>query len=346
VSSQLAEPAIPLANDYLPEAAPASSTLWRFGRMASLSTLLPAVAAAVALLVHTQVPSQQSDLPTRIYPLLLRSVIGLSCLATLLQWPLPWLGRWVRPRAPIWAVGVLTACGWDLITLKYALMPLPYFPGPDMVFQALADEWQDLLFERAFRSLTLLATGYTVGVVLGLASGILIGWSRLARYWAMPLIKFVGPIPATAWIPLAMMLFPTSFQSGTALIALAVWFPMTMLTSSGVSNVRVSYLDVARTLGAGRGYLVFRVAVPSALPNIFIGLFMGLVSSFLTLIVAEMMGVKSGLGEYVQWKKDWAEYANVYAALIVIAVVFSTLMTLLFKIRDRVLVWQKGVIKW
>jgi NitT/TauT family transport system permease protein len=56
--------------------------------------------------------------------------------------------------------------------------------------------------------------------------------------------------------------------------------------------------------------------------------------------------VKSGLGWYVSWAQGWAEYGKVYAALIIMAVFFSTIMTLLFKVRDRVLVWQKGVIKW
>jgi NitT/TauT family transport system permease protein len=119
-----------------------------------------------------------------------------------------------------------------------------------------------------------------------------------------------------------------------------------MLTASGIANVRVSYLDVARTLGAGRAYLVFRVAIPAALPSIFIGLFMGLGASFLTLIVAETVGAKAGLGWYIDWAKIWADYAKVYAALAIMAVFFSAIMTVLFKVRDRVLVWQKGVIKW
>ena len=93
-------------------------------------------------------------------------------------------------------------------------------------------------------------------------------------------------------------------------------------------------------------YLIFRVAIPAAMPSIFIGLFMGLGTSFLTLIAAETVGVKSGLGYYVSWKQGWAEYAKVYAALIIMAAFFSTIMTVLFKVRDRVLVWQKGVIKW
>src|SRR5581483_11026344 len=114
----------------------------------------------------------------------------------------------------------------------------------------------------------------------------------------------------------------------------------------GVSNTRASYLDVARTLGAGRLYLIFRVAIPAALPYIFIELLKVLGASFLTLVVAESVGVKSGLGWYVSWAQGWAEYGKVYAALIIMAAFFSSVMTLLFKARDRMLVWQKGIIKW
>ena len=162
----------------------------------------------------------------------------------------------------------------------------------------------------------------------------------------MPVLKVVGPIPATAWIPLALVVSPSAVFSALTLIALAVWFPVTMLTASGISNTRASYLDVARTLGASRSYLIFRVAIPAAMPNIFIGLFMGLGASFLTLVVAETVGVKSGLGWYLAWAQGWAEYGKVYGALVIMAVFFSTIMTVLFRVRDRVLVWQKGTIKW
>jgi NitT/TauT family transport system permease protein len=119
-----------------------------------------------------------------------------------------------------------------------------------------------------------------------------------------------------------------------------------MLTACGISNTRASYLDVARTLGAKESYLIFRVAIPAAMPNIFIGLFMGLGASFLTLVVAESVGVKSGLGWYVSWAQGWAEYGKVYGALVIMAAFFSSVMTLLFKVRDIVLVWQKGTIRW
>jgi NitT/TauT family transport system permease protein len=251
----------------------------------------------------------------------------------------------MRQWCPILGVAVLTASIWEFATTCMEWLPLPYFPGPEAVMAALAND-RALLFDSTWHSLVLLLSGYALGTVVALITGVTIGWFPHARYWGMPLLKVVGPIPATAWIPLAMVVSPSALCSAVGLVALAVWFPVTMLTASGISNTRASYLDVARTLGAGRAYLIFRVAIPAALPNIFLGLFMGLGTSFLTLVVAETVGVKSGLGWYLSWAQGWAEYGKVYGALVIMAAFFSTIMTVLFKVRDRVLVWQKGVIKW
>ncbi len=255
------------------------------------------------------------------------------------------LRRWMQSTCPIIAATVWLLAVWELVTTGFQWLPLPYFPGPAAVLQSMIND-RGLLFDSTWHSLILLLGGYAVGTVIALVTGIAIGWFAPARYWGMPLLKVVGPIPATAWIPLAMVISPSATLSAVGLIALAVWFPVTMLTASGISNTRASYLDVARTLGAGRAYLIFRVAIPAAMPSIFIGLFMGLGTSFLTLVVAETVGVKSGLGWYVSWAQGWAEYGKVYAALIIMAAFFSTIMTVLFKVRDRMLVWQKGVIKW
>jgi len=88
------------------------------------------------------------------------------------------------------------------------------------------------------------------------------------------------------------------------------------------------------------------VAIPAAMPHVFVGLFMGLGNSFAVLVVAEMLGVKSGLGWYLQWAQGWAAYANMYAALFIMAVVCSGVVTLLFRLRDRLLSWQRGLMRW
>lgn len=314
-------------------------------RPAPASAFAPACAAALAIVCHLALPDREMTPPGRLFAGLLGLLLAASLGLAALQWTAGRLVAWSRRHSPFVAGVILTLLVWDVVTLKLAWMPLPYFPGPDLVLLALREDRVPLALS-AWHSLQLLMSGYAVGVTAGLACGVLIGWFRGARYWGMPLLKIVGPIPATAYVPLAMVMFPSAFLSGTALIALAVWFPMTMLTASGIANVPVSYLDVARTLGARRGYLIFRVALPAALPSIFLGLFMGLCTAFLTLIVAETLGVSSGLGWYLKWKQGYLEYAHVYAALAIMSVFFSGLMTILFKVRDRVLGWQKGVIRW
>ena len=103
---------------------------------------------------------------------------------------------------------------------------------------------------------------------------------------------------------------------------------------------------MARTLGASQRFLILRVAIPAALPNVFVGLFMGLGASFSVLIVAEMVGVKSGIGFYLQWAQGWAAYPNMYAALLVMALFCSGLISGLFMVRDRLLSWQRGGMQW
>jgi NitT/TauT family transport system permease protein len=303
------------------------------------------LAMSAALAVHFGVSKTQPLTETHTYSLFLCLILGLAIVAATTQFLWSPMKRWMTHMCPIIAVVILLLCCWELITSGFRLLPLPYFPGPAGVLQSLLNDYR-LLLDSTWHSLLLLLSGYALGVALALVTGICIGWSSRVRYWGMPLLKVVGPIPATAWIPLAMVISPSATFSAVGLIALAVWFPVTMLTASGISNTRASYLDVARTLGAGRAYLIFRVAVPAAMPSIFIGLFMGLGTSFLTLVVAETVGVKSGLGWYVSWAQGWAEYGKVFAALIIMAAFFSTIMTVLFKVRDHVLVWQKGVIKW
>ena len=303
------------------------------------------VGACIALAIHFLVPKQEPVAATHYYPLLLSVMLALGLLGAALYPFFPGVRKFMRNKTPILGVATVTAGIWELVTSCLGLLPLPYFPGPEGVFGSMVSDYK-LLFDSTWHSLILLVSGYFIGVIIALVTGVTIGWFPHARYWGMPLLKVVGPIPATAWIPLAMVIAPSALLSAIGLIALAVWFPVTMLTASGISSTRASYLDVARTLGANRLYLVFRVAIPAAMPNIFIGLFMGLGTSFLTLVVAENVGVKSGLGWYVSWAQGWAEYGKVYGALIIMAAFFSTIMTVLFKVRDRVLVWQKGVIKW
>ncbi|MDR1578025.1 MAG: ABC transporter permease subunit [Deltaproteobacteria bacterium] len=265
-------------------------------------------------------------------------------------WPL--IARSPAQRAKMlnkdnfYAVAFLFLSALNLATSKYTLIPAIFFPTPDRILAVLVEDFNYLILECLFSSGKLLLTGFFSGALAGLITGVAIGFSKPAAYWLNPLIKILGPIPPTAWIPIVLVAFPTTWTGAVFLIALSVWFPTSVMTSSGILNVQNAYFEVSSALGAKRIYQIFLVGIPAAMPLIFTGLFSGACSSFLTLMTAEMVGVKNGIGWYINWQREMLSYANVYAGLIVIAISFYSLITLFFKIRDRVLVWQKGMIKW
>lgn len=255
------------------------------------------------------------------------------------------VGRWTRARGPWLAAIALFAAVWTVVTAKTGWLPQPFFPTPQAMLEVFLYDWPKILHSASF-SVWLLAKGFFFGATAGFAIGIAMGWSRKVSYWATPLLRYIGPLPATAWLPLAFFIFPTSGSASVFLIAFSTAFPVAVLTWSGVAAVNRDYYEIARTLGASPRFLILKVAIPAALPHVFVGLFMGLSTSFAVLVVAEMLGVEAGLGWYLQWAQGWAAYANMYGALFVMAAMCSGLITLLFRIRDRVLVWQKGVVRW
>lgn len=273
------------------------------------------------------------------------AVAALLAVAGLVPRVWPPVGARLRATGP-WLVAIAVGLGvWELVTAKLALLPTPFFAPPQSLIEVFVTDWLKLL-DSAGNSLWLLAAGIVSGAVIGFLTGVWIGWSRSANYWIHPVLRVLGPIPTTALLPISFYFFPSSWSTAVFLIALGTGFPVAVLTWSGVAGVHRTYYDVARTLGASPWFLVLRVAVPAALPQVFVGLFMGLGAAFSTLVAAEMLGVKSGLGWYLTWSQGWAAYPNMYGALIIMALLFSGLISLLFLVRDRVLSWQKGTVKW
>ncbi|RAI43919.1 ABC transporter permease [Rhodoplanes roseus] len=301
------------------------------------------LAAAGTIRYWPDVPEVSWDRTEEFALLLAAGASTIAVLTIAAQWLAPL--RRVRSAAPWLVVIGLIFAVWEVATAKTAVLPMPFFPPPQAIFEVLIDDHKRLL-DCVLASGKLLAGGYVIGATLGFVAGVAIGWSVKAGYWIHPILRFIGPLPATAWLPLAFFVFPTSLSASTFLIALATGFPVTVLTWSGVAGVNSTYYDVGRTLGASSRFLVFKVAIPAAMPYVFVGLFMGLGNSFAVLVVAEMLGVKSGLGWYLQWSQGWAAYANMYTALFIMALVCSGLITLLFRVRDSLLSWQKGLVKW
>ena len=296
---------------------------------------------AAAALVTQAMPDVVRWGSTPLFAGLTLAVAILLALASLIVPRAPGRSRTLRHYGPwLLALGIWLAV-WELATAKLGWLPKPFFSPPQGLLNVYVVDWQRLALCVGY-TLRLWALGFVAGVAVGYGLGVALGWSRAVSYWGMPILKLIGPVPATAWIPCTFFFFPTTFAASVFIVALAAGIPVAILTASGVSSVETRFYDVSRVLGAGPWYLITRVAVPAALPHTFVGLFMGLYTSFAVMVVAEMLGAKYGLGWYIQFQTSYSAYANVYAALLIMALLCSGIVRLLFAGRDRLLGWQKG----
>lgn len=254
--------------------------------------------------------------------------------------------RWKKfvKGAPLRFASGIALLLWDLLGTKWQVLPQPFFPGPAGIVEAFLMEPKFIL-ENILYSLRLYAAGFILGVVFGVGTGILIGWFPKVYYWVTPVLNVTGVIPAVAWMPFALTLLPTPFAAAVFLIVICVWFPVTSLTAQGIKSTPKVQFEAARTLGSNTLDLVFRVAVPHAMPQIFTGISTANAFAFTTLVMAEMMGQPGGLGYYINLSKVWSAYYKVFAAIIVMAVLFSFITAILDRIRKYALRWQKGLVR-
>jgi NitT/TauT family transport system permease protein len=249
-------------------------------------------------------------------------------------------GKW-RNAAPLLTAVFLLLLAYDFATLKARLLHATYFPAIDDILNALIAE-RAQLWINSRHSLILLFTGYFSGVIAGLFCGILSGYIKKVRYWVMPLIKVLGPIPANTWLPIILVLpFISLFQGAVFIIALGVWYPVTMTTMNGVINIPMHNYEAAKTFGVGKLSMIYKVAIPASSPFIFQGLTQGMSIACTVLLIAEMMGVEAGVGWYINWQRGYADFAKVYAAIVILCVTFFAVNTMLNAIKNRVLRWQE-----
>ena len=247
-----------------------------------------------------------------------------------------------RNKAP-WLVAIyLFLAIFDYLTLKTGILMYPFIPWVNDIINIIIEDYKNLGISTLY-SLRLLFMGYIVGSLTGIVTGICCGYNSKIRYWVGPILKILGPIPTATWIPLIMIVATSLFGGAVFIISLGVWFSVSVATMTGISNVDKSYYEVAKTLGANDIDLVFKVAIPYALPNILQGMTQGMSSACISLMVAEMLGVKAGLGWYITWSQSWASYNKMFAAIIIICIVFNLVAVILEKVKKYLLRWQQDV---
>jgi NitT/TauT family transport system permease protein len=164
--------------------------------------------------------------------------------------------------------------------------------------------------EHVGASITRILAGFGIGAILAVTLGISGGVSSLVRGAVDPMISSIRPISITAWVPLTLVIFGIGNSPAIFLTALASFFPIYVNTLDGARSVSLQLIRAAEMLGANRREVITRVVLPAALPSIVTGLRVAIAIAWTTVVIAEMLGAKSGLGyvlidSYNQFRFDY-----------------------------------------
>lgn len=236
------------------------------------------------------------------------------------------LGAW-RQRLSVLAMSVVSIGGfvafWYFAT-KYRLdfyIRFTNIPSPVEVYQNALN-----LFEKSSYanniviSLRRILLGFGVAALLGVLLGLIVGRYRLARHLIFPALEVLRPIPAIAWVPMAIMLWPSNEVSIVFITFLGSFFPILLSTIHGVATVDKVLLRAARSLGAGEFALLKEVILPGALPHIFTGFAVGMGVAWVSLIAAEMISGQFGVGYFTWEAYSLIQYADIVVGMITIGV--------------------------
>jgi sulfonate transport system permease protein len=194
-------------------------------------------------------------------------------------------------------------------------------PAPSEVFLAAGELFAAPKFAAHVESsVRRIFTGFSIAAVLAVGLGVLIGRVRLAALSLLPPLEVLRPIPAVAWIPLAILLFASAEQSMVFITFIGAFFPIFLNTIHGVEGLDRRLVHASRTLGAGPVDVFWEVVLPGALPAIVTGLSIGMGTSWFSLVTAEMISGQYGVGYYTWEAYTLQKYPHIVLGMISIGV--------------------------
>ena len=216
-------------------------------------------------------------------------------------------------------IAALIAAWWLIVIRTESAI----FPTPLQVLAGARELVEDgTLWEHIGASLMRVGIGFALAVLLAVPLGLWMGWVRGAYVTLNPLFQMLRPISPIAWIPLAILWFGVGDVSPVFLIFLSSVFPMIVQTVSGVHTIERRYLWAAANFGVSRYTLFRRVVIPAVLPQVIVGMRIGLGVAWLVVVAAEMIALRSGLGYLIIDSRNAGNrYDLVIAGMAIIGVI-------------------------
>lgn len=236
-----------------------------------------------------------------------------------------WLGYADKARSAVLAVLSLTlfVVAWHFLTENRIVFHIRFLnvPTPTQVLEkAQIALGTSQYFTHVLISSRRIFFGFIIAAVIAVPLGLIMGRSRWVRELVFPITEAIRPIPAIAWVPMAIMLWPTNEQSIVFITFLGSFFPILLNTLHGVSSVDPVLERAARSLGASQRALFLEVYFPAALPHIFTGMTIGMGVAWVSLIAAEMISGQFGVGYFTWEAYSLIQYADIVLGMITIGI--------------------------
>jgi NitT/TauT family transport system permease protein len=196
-----------------------------------------------------------------------------------------------------------------------------------------------MFFEHARISCRRIGVGFLLATLLAIPMGLVMGRYRLVREFVSPIVEVLRPIPAIAWVPMSIMLWPSNEESIVFITFLGSFFPILLNTIAGMNAVDPVLVRAAQSLGASERQIFRQVYFPACLPSIFTGLAVGMGVAWVSLIAAEMISGQFGIG-YFTWESYIVQnYAAIVVGMLVIGALGMGSSALLRALGRRALPW-------
>lgn len=228
---------------------------------------------------------------------------------------------------------------WEYITAKVGVKDAMLYPAPENVFNIFVTDYKKIL-EGVGSSLRLMGLAFALALFFGVGLGLIVGLSDRLSSTVMPIVRVISPIPPIIYSPYAVALLPSFRAASIFVITMTIFWSIFMNMVLSVRQIDRKIMDSARTLNLNQSSMILHVLLPYSLPGIINSVSVSVSTSFLVLTAAEMIGATSGLGWYIKYNADFANFTKVIAGIFVIGVVVTVLNALISLVKRLLIRWR------
>jgi NitT/TauT family transport system permease protein len=239
----------------------------------------------------------------------------------------------------------LVLLAWHLLTTYRVSAHVRFVnvPSPGMVFESLLRAVRDpKFFNHVLLSCRRIFIGFAIAAVVAVPLGLLMGRFRLIRDIIFPVSEVLRPIPAIAWVPMSIMLWPSNEESIVFITYLGSFFPILLNTLHGMTQVDPVLVRAAQCLGARERAIFTEVYFPATLPHIFTGLTIGMGVAWVSLIAAEMISGQFGIGYFTWEAYSLVQYPDIVLGMVCIGVLGLGSSALIRGIGRALMPWSRS----